>query len=304
MFTIVALVLLFVAVIGIAAGVASFPRNKTRGVLFVVGGVVALFASFWFATHWIVPTQHVGVMRNSITQELTGPYQSGIASKPILATGYKFPAPTDYQRCEKYTPSIKGSYGITLDLCFYYDAGQIDWVREIERTSLLDADSIMNVWRNSVVSAVAESVKNYTPETLSDSREVVESALYKNVDPWFEARGIPLVALSYTDWDFTSPTVANAFDESIVSQRKIAEQEALYQAAQKSRTRETYEAQTSLLVAQKQREALDALGFTGSDAVNFLWIKLMTDAGKVPNTVILGADGNQVPATVPVGVGQ
>lgn len=294
MFTIIAVVLFVIAVV---AFVYALMYRKQMASVLVMGviGVLLLLGSFWFATHWIVPNQYVGVAKSTVSQDLYGPYESGLAPKPVLSTVYKFPASSDYQRCETYTPAIKGSYGITVDLCYYYDTGNVDWIKEINKTGKFNSDVILDVWRNSVVGEVAEAVKLYTPEQLSENRGVIEEQIFKNVYPWFDERGINLKSLSFKDWDFISDEVAAAFDASIVSQRKIAEQEALYQAAIKARTRELYEAETKYQVAQKQANTIKLLDFTGNDAIQYLWIQALAENGKVPDTVILG----NTPVTTP-----
>lgn len=298
MFTILGIAL---AVLAILAALFALSKSMKRQWLAIpawISALLAALASAWLLTHWIVPTQYVGVTRSTISQELDGMYQPGIASRPLLSRTYEYPASDKYERCEVYTPAISGSYGITVDLCFYYDLAKVNWIKEINTTGRLGENVIMDVWRNSVVGRVAEAVKDYTPERLSDNRGEVEAKLFANLKPWFDERGIPLVAISFKNWDFTSSTVGAAFDESIVSQRKIAEQQALYQAAVQSRLREEYEAETARLVATKQRMMLDELGLDGADAVNYLWIKMMIEQDDIPDTVILDTSG--VPATVPV----
>lgn len=266
-------------------------------VLFVISLVVAC-CGWWLQTHRIIPTQYVGVTRATFSQELDGLYQSGMVTKPFFGTVYNFPSSSNYERCEQYTPAIKGSYGITIDLCFYYDAGNIDWLAEINKVGSLDANSIMSIWRNNVVGDVARSVKEYTPEALSDNRSEVENAIFENVLPWFNERGIPLLRVSFKNWDFTSDEVAKSFDASIVSQRKITEQTALFEAAKISREREKYEAETSKLVAEWQKEALDVLGFEDKAAVEYLWIKMLSEQGKTPDVLILGT--SNVPVSIPL----
>ncbi len=234
------------------------------------------------------------LVENSIFCPLHGP-EDEVQVEPDEGV----PSSTNYERCETYTPALKGSYGITLQTCFYYNVGQVDWLAEIDRTGQLDADNIMNVWRNSVVGDVAKSVKMYTPEALSDDRSVAEQAIFENVTPWFNERGVALVSLSFKNWDFTSEAVANAFDESIVTQRKIAEQAALLQAAKISREREEYEAETARLVSEKQKEALNLLGLKGSAAVDYLWIKYLTEKDEVPDVLILGRGGGETPISIP-----
>jgi hypothetical protein len=262
-----------------------------------VSAIIAGVLGAWFQTHRIVPTQQVGISKSTFSQELAGLYPSGLAPKPFFGAIYTFPSSSDLERCEQFTPAIKGSYGITVDLCFYYDAGNINWLDEVNDTGFLNANQIMQVWRNSVVGDVAKSVKSFTPEALSDNRSRVEAALFENVSPWFVERGIPLSRVSFKNWDFTSTEVAQAFDASIVSQRKITEQTALLEAAKISREREVYEAETTRLVADLQKQSLNLLGFEGSDAVQYLWIKLMADNDRVPDTVILGRQNT--PISVP-----
>jgi len=133
-------------------------------------------------------------------------------------------------------------------------------------------------------------VKNYTPEQLSDERSVVEDALFTNVNIWFIERGITLSRVSLTDWDFTSPDVAQTFDESISSQRKITEQTALLEAAKISRERQLYEVDTAVLVAGKNVDTMQLYGFNGNETIQYLWIKYLTEAGDndpMPDTLIL-----------------
>lgn len=300
MFTIFAVLLFLASVALLIWGFFQFigERDVKGGSILLILGLICGFGGFWFQTHTIVPTQHIGVSKDTFSQKLRGHYPSGIMAKPFFSSVYRFPSSSGFERCEQYTPAIKGSYGITLDLCFYYDTGNVDWVTEINRTGSLDANFIMNVWRNSVVGNVAKSVKDYTPEELNDERFAVEQSLYANILPWFSERGVPLSSVSFKNWDFTSAEVGASFDASIVSQRKITEQSALFEAAKISRERELYEAETSRLVAEMQKETLNLLGFEGNDAVQYLWQKSMSEGNKVPDVLILG--NSDVPVTVPV----
>lgn len=297
LFAIGAVILFLLSVLIVIGGIISLADDTTIAGIGIGIGILLGVAGGWLQTHRIVPTQHVGVSRNTFSQDLDGLYSSGVVSKPFFGSVYSYPSSSAYERCEKYTPAIKGSYGITIDLCFYYDTGQVDWLAEINRTGSLEAGHIMDVWRNSVVGDVARAVKTYTPEELSDNRSKVEEDIFDNIQPWFNERGVPLTRVSFKNWDFTSSEVAKAFDESIVSQRKITEQNALFEAAKISRERETYEAETARIVAEKQKEALEELGFNGSNAVEYLWIKMLTEADAVPDVMIVGGEA---PVSVPI----
>jgi hypothetical protein len=291
-------IVLFIGGLVWAISLFGEQEPKTGGaVLFV--SILLLLGTLWLQTHTIIPTQHVGITRNSVTQELKGVYPSGIMSKPFFSSVYAYPASSNRQQCEVYTPAIKGSYGITVDICYYIDASKVDWVAEINATGALNVDDIMGVWRNSIVGDVAKSFKDYTPEQLNEQRFQVEEALKKNVVPWFENRNIPLVDVSFKNWDFTSEEVAKAFDESIVSQRKITEQSALLEAAKVSRQRELYEAETNLLVAQQNSQAFLELGLnTPKSKVDYLWIKMLGENNKLPSTIILQTGNEDVPVSV------
>ena len=299
-FTITAVVLFIIAIAMFIWAIYAFSEqnNGAAGVLALLTAVI-IGGGVWFQTHQIVPVNHVGVSRSSFTQQLSAQQPAGIVSKPFFGSVYRYPAALKYERCEAFTPAIAGSYGITLDLCLYYNVGAVDWLQEIQRTGVLDAGHIMNVWRNSIVGDVARSVKEYTPEALSDNRSEIEQALYENTRPWFGERGIELSSVSFKNWDFTSKAVADAFDESIVSQRKIAEQAALLKAAKISREREEYEAETAKLVAEWQREALNELGLEGQAAVDYLWIKYLAEQGQTPDVLILGVSGAPVAIPLP-----
>ncbi len=279
--------------------VLNFHDIELKHLAILLGGLILSISGFaWFQTHRIIPVQQVGVVQNSITQELSGSFPAGLVSKPFFGKVYHFPASSSYERCEQYTPAIKGSYGIILDLCFYYDTANVDWVNEIQETGSLEVGKIWSVWRNSIVGDVAESVKEYTPEALSANRAEVELAIYNNIKDWYVERGIPLVSISLKNWDFASEQVATQFDESIVSQRRITEQTALLEAAQVSRQREEYEAETARIVAELQRKSLEELGFEGDVAIQYLWIKAMVEAGQMPDVIILGT--SDVPVAIPV----
>jgi hypothetical protein len=291
LFLILAVILLVLAgalAIGSISQLAE--REKGAAAALAVSAVIAGVLGAWFQTHRIVPTQYAGIGKNSFTQKLSGPYPSGIAPKPFFGSMYQYPASSALERCEQYTPAIKGSYGITLDLCLYYDAGNVNWVKEVNRTGSLGADRIMAVWRNSIVGDVARSVKDFTPEALSDNRSEIEQAIFENISPWFKERGVPLTRVSFKNWDFTSEEVAKSFDASIVSQRKITEQTALFEAAKVSRKREEYEAETARLVAERQKDSLTLLGLQGDAAVQYLWIKALTESNKTPDVLILGTN--------------
>lgn len=297
MFTILAIVVLVLGllVIGIVIGIFN-DRIRIEAILGV--GLVVVLLGGWLVTHDQVPSQYVGVTKSVVSQRLEGPFQAGIISRPFFGSIYTYPASSNMERCEVFTPAIKGSYGITAEICFYVDASSIDWLAEVNKTGTFDANAIMGTWRNNVVGDVAKTVKPFTPEELNDKRDVVEADIFEKVNPWFAERGIVLNNVSFKNWDFTSPEVAAAFDTSIVSQRKITEQAALLEAAKIAREREVYEANTALFVAESQKRSLETLGLEGSDAVNYLWIKALSDGQKVPDVVILGAGG--VPVTVPI----
>ncbi len=273
-------------------------KHKIESIGLVVTAFLLAGLGFWFQTHRVVSTQYVGISRATISQALDGPHHAGLAPKPFLGAIYQYPSSSAFERCEQYTPAIKGSYGITLDVCFYYDTGNVNWLEEVNRTGSLDASRIMGVWRNSVVGDIAKSVKSYTPEALSDNRAEVEQRLFENVSPWFAERGVPLTRVSFKNWDFTSQEVAKSFDASIVSQRKITEQAALFEAAKISREREKYEAETAKMVAETQKAALNLLGLEGDAAVQYLWIKALAESGKTPDVLILGA--GDAPVAIPL----
>lgn len=299
-FTILAIVLFLAGLVLFVWAIFVFSEHDNVGAgILALLTVVIIGAGVWFQTHQIVPVNNVGVSRSTFTQQLSAQQPAGIVSKPFFGSVYKYPAALRYERCKTFTPAIAGSYGITLDLCLYYNTGAVDWLQEIQRTGVLGAVPIMNVWRNSIVGDVARSVKEYTPEALSDSRAKIEQALFENVRPWFVERGIELTSVSFKNWDFTSKAVAEAFDESIVSQRKIAEQAALFKAAKISREREEYEAETAKLVAEWQKEALNELNLEGQFAVEYLWQKLFAEQGVMPDVLILGVGAAPVAIPLP-----
>lgn len=269
-------------------------NNFLAPVIPTVLAVISFVGGFWLQTHRIVPVNNVGVARATFSQELSGPFPAGVVTKPFFGSISEFPASTDMERCENFTPAIKGAYGITMDVCFYYNAGNVNWLAEIERTGLVNANGIMAVWRNSIVGDVARTTKDYTPEALSEDRSTVERAIFESVNTWFTERGIELTRLSLKNWDFTDPTVAAAFNEGIVSQRRIAEEAALMSAAELRRNRETYEAETSRMVAETQKQSLDQLGLEGEAAVQYLWIKALLELNKAPDVLILGGGNSNV----------
>lgn len=271
--------------------------NGTRVFVGVVA-VVLLFGALYAQTHTIVPTQSVGISRNSLSQELSQELPPGLQSKPFFGRIYTFPSSTATEYCTQYNPSLKGSYGVNVDLCYYINTENVNWRNEVESTGSLDSNFIWNVWRNSVVSRVAEAIKTYTPEQVSENRDVVEAKIFENVTPWFNDRGVTVSTVSLVNWDFTSDTVAATFDESIVSQRKITEQAALLEAAKLSRERQLYESDTALQVALAQQEMLNNLGFVGQDAINYLWITLYKEQETAPNMVIVPSG---VDASISVG---
>lgn len=286
--TILAWLILTIWLVGMG-GWLLYERDNSREfkAAFAVGTIPLVILCLFLQTRTVVPAQQVGVTRSTFSQELSGELQPGINSKPFIGGLYTFPNSQSTEYCTKYTPSLKGSYGVTLDLCYYIDTTNVDWLQEIDRTGSLDSNAIWMVWRNSVVSAVAEAIKQYTPEQVSENRSLVESRIFENVLPWFTERGIPLVNVSLVDWDFTSETVAATFDESIVSQRRITEQVALLEAAKVSRDRQLYEAETAQIVAQAQEQMLTNLGFTGTEAINYLWITLFKEQETTPDLFVI-----------------
>ncbi len=297
MFTIAAVVIIVVWLV-VFAFLFDGLGYKGAFTSFIVTGLIVCLVSGWLLTHGRVPSQYVGVTKSLLSQRLDGPYKAGIVPKPFLGSVYTYPSSSNMERCEVFTPAIKGSYGITAEICFYVDASSVNWVEEINKTGTFDDNIIMTTWRNNVVGDVAKTVKPFTPEELNDKRDVVEADIFEQVNPWFATRGVVLNNISFKNWDFTSPEVAAAFDASIVSQRKITEQTALLEAAKVAREREVYEAGTALLVAEAHKKSVNMLGFTGNDAVQYLWIKALSDSQKVPDVLILGTQN--VPVSVPL----
>lgn len=275
--------------------VYSFDRIKYGNAPLITMSLITLFllgSSIYVQTRTIVPAQTVGITRDRLSQNVNGELNSGIQGKPFFGATYVFPNAESTEYCTQYTPSLKGSYGVTLDVCYYIDTASVNWLTEVQRTGSFDSTAIWNVWRNSVVSDVAEAIKEYTPEQVSANRALVEGRIYENVLPWFNARGVPLERVSLVDWDFTSETVAATFDESIASQRRITEQTALLEAAKLSRERQMYEAETAAIVADAQQQMLTDLGFTGQDAINYLWITLYKEQETTPEMVIVPSGAN------------
>ena len=152
LFTIGAVVLFIVAAILAIRAIFSLAKgDKIFTVALAIASLLLIASAWWTQTHRIINTQYVGVTRSTFNQELDGLYQAGLVAKPFFGGVFEYPASSNFERCEQFTPAIKGSYGITLDLCLYYDTGNVDWMKEINRTGSLDANQIMSVWRNGIV---------------------------------------------------------------------------------------------------------------------------------------------------------
>lgn len=52
------------------------------------------------------------------------------------------------------------------------------------------------------------------------------------------------------------------------------------------------------MVAETQRQSLELLGLSGTDAVQYLWIKALVESGKMPTTIILNTTDS--PISIPV----
>ncbi len=285
--------------LGFAIAEAANKEHVLSGVL-VGAATLVLFLGIGFQVLRVIPTQYVGITRSSVTQELAGPYEEGVVLKPFFGTVYHYPASKEFEACYGYNPAIRGSYGIKVNLCHYFNVREVDWLKEINTTGKLDASSIMSTWRNSTVRRVADVFKGYSPELLSQNSPKVEQDLFERLSPWYAERGITLVRVSFANWEFASEQVAKDFDASITKQRRIAEEQSLAEAAKIARQRQLYEAETQLQVAEKQRAALDELGINDDDVVQYMWMKAMTEADKVPDVLILGSsDNTQLPVAVP-----
>ena len=275
-----------------------YRRDRGMYLTVMVVGIIILLIGGWFQTHTIVRANHVAVFKNTITQEFTNPRPAGFQAKPFFADINEFPYNTQTEDCRIFTPSISGGIGITMDLCFYIDTTNVDWRNEIDLTGRMNSEEIMSIWRNSIVSEVAKTVKIYSPQQMNANRYQIEADLYENVLPWFNERGIPLIAVSFRNWDFTSEAVSAQYDTMIKSQARIAEQEAMKEAAVHARERQLYEAETAIQVAEKQAQALEELGLEGNNAVMYMWTSLFDEQQTVPNLVIMSG-GDDVPVAVP-----
>jgi hypothetical protein len=254
--------------------------------LVIAASVACFMIAYMFQTHRIIPRNSVAVFKSTFTQELTEPRPAGIQGKPFFASTHTFPYNTQTEYCDKYTPSIQGGIGVWLEVCFYFDTTNVDWAKEVDTTGSYDASKIMGVWRDSVVSEIATSVKGQTPKNMNVNRANIEASMFESVYPVFNERGVPLTRLVFRDWDFSSDEVAKTYDESITAQARIAEQEALFEASELARKRELFEAETNTLVAQEQSRALDTIGLEGGDAVMWMWQRLYAEQQTVPEMVI------------------
>lgn len=283
---ILAAILAFLALCLVGYGLVegSLPTGVAGLVLFVVfGGVM-----WWGQTHVSVPVNTVVVTRNRITQELSEPLHPGLRQKPFFASIHKFPSAGSYPLPANFTPAIEGGIGVTLNTVMYIDTSAVDWAKEIDRVGTLDSAAIMKVWRDSVVRDVAEVVKSKNPSSFNSESLAIQGEIYLAINPWFEGRGIKLHNISLTNWDFTNPEVARAYDQSIEAQAEIARENSLQQAAVVQRERLLYEATTANLVSAEEAKAVDQLGLVTEGAkIQYLWIRAMRENGDLPDNVVL-----------------
>lgn len=292
--SILSTVFIFVGVCLLLMSLDRDVRREGTFLVFLCGGLAMLVLGGLVGTYRVVPTQHVGVSRSLITQELSPVQAEGVIRKPFFGTVHTFPASSNYEKCFSFKPALEGSYEVTTDVCFYIDAAGVDWANEIRLTGHLGAEEIFATWRNQTAVGVADVFRSYAPEGLTADPLAADGALNTTMLEWYESRGVPLNRVTLAYWDFTSAEVAAVFDQSIASRRKVNEQEALLEAARIQRSREIYEVETVRLVAEERQGVYDALGLSAKEAIEYQWILLFEQQERVPSTFIVNMSSNPI----------
>lgn len=291
--TVFAVFLFILGLVAIVVGVLT--SNKVGIGIGLISAAFLFLGGHWMQTHRVVGVNTVGIAKNTFTQEFTSQQESGLIDKPFFGSVTTYPASTDFEQCDRFTPPIKGSYEIIIDYCGYFDQSQTDWVAEINSTGKFTAKEIMAVWRTGVVGAVSAVVSDKTPDQMNTERAQIEEDIYLAMHSWYAERGIVLNRGAFKFWDFSSEAVGAAYDESIGVQRKVAEQDALFAASEKVRIRELYEAETLQLVGAEQLKAAQIMGISEDDIVEWLWMQYFRESGTAPDYMVLGS-GNSEPA--------
>lgn len=267
----------------------------------VLGLLFGASSTGWIysATHRVIPHNNVAltVTASEVSTKLQGP---GLAKKPLLASFRYFPSASQAELCQKYTPSVKGGYGVNIDLCFYFDASGVDWSSMVSRYGTTDTGTIYKRWQNQLSPFIAGSTKEFTPAELTDERAKVSSIIRESITPWFVDESVTLSRVALTNWDFSNPDVGAAFDKAIVYQNLVTEENARKAAAEVSRGRQLYEVETANLVAKEQSKVLVNLSLEDDMAkVQFLFMQQLFTNPEALKAVVLNVGGSGTGVSLP-----
>lgn len=253
----------------------------------IVGAVlVFLVAGAAWSVRQVYPNQR-GVVINAITADVGNTVlEPGMHNLGLFGNLHQFPAASEVQLCNNFTPSVKGGYGVVLSVCYYANTTQVNWVEQYRKYNTLDYNALTAIWFNKLTPLVASTVKDYNPQDLTDRREAILLSLAEVSAPVFTTDGVELGYVSLVNWDFTSPEIKAAFDKSAVANTLVAEERAKLAAAEKRREREMYEAETANAVASQYIKGIQSLGMKSEDVMQYLTIRTLIEQGTLPQVVI------------------
>lgn len=289
----------------------SFDRNNrdagrlAQAIIAVVATLFFVMMWYFSATHAVVPMYTSAVVVDKTTSKIVGNVREpGLLEVPLLGSAvYYYPAATNAERCEDFTPSVKGGYEVSLKLCFYLNADKVDWPNQISRYNRPDWDNLWAAWANQLAPLVAKGIKDSPPQDLTNKRDTVSDSIKSNVAGFFETEKVPLNSLSLRNWKFTNPDMQKEFDKTLIAQTQSATEQAGLDAAVIARQRELYVADTDVQKANKmaegQRTAMKTLGISSEDGV-IHWLTIQWLLGnKNAQSIIIDTTSGGVKPAVP-----
>lgn len=279
-------------------------------------GVIATFVAIiilvicWYtaATGFFVPVNQVALLVDNANGTVIGnKLPAGIQHRSILNTDYLlYPAATEQEWCADYTPSIQGGFEVKLTICVYYDASNTDWASIFSKTNKRSDGEVYAYWQNQLRSTVAETVKTLQRVDLTDNRATVQESLKKAMGTWFNELGIAVISVKLPNWDFTSDSVRQAFDDNATSQAGLLQAKANLEKAASERELQLFQADTQIQVldalAKGQSAALDELKINSDQARAWFLIQreivaLMASRPDATIVVSVGSQSFSIPTT-------
>ena len=286
----ISLVLCLIAVVSAIAFIMNDDIGKSNLVGSAFFGMFALlfiFEFFFGNTHQVIPLNYKAVVVDSTTGKIVGDTRSsGMTDFPFFGSSlYKFPSATNQNICKDFTPSVQGGYEVKINICFYVDTSNADWVTQIKKYNKYEYEELVNLWIPQIAPKIAESVKDYIPADLTGKRAEVSAKLLENTKAVFAKENLVLNNVALTNWDFTNPEVAKAYDQTVVAR-----------TAQMKAQAELDASQTSLkaleVMSEGQSLSLKKLGISGENAVvQWLYLQWLQKSNTTP-VVVVNSGGN------------